>query len=64
MTKVHAEASHVIDAPAQQIYDVLADYENGHPNILPKEHFSDLVIESGGKGNGTIIRFKMILLFF
>ena len=50
MSKVYIEVEGVIDAPAQEVYDIIADYENGHPHILPKEHFSDLTVEEGGKG--------------
>ena len=58
MSKVYIEVESVIEAPAQEVYDIIADYENGHPHILPKEHFSDLTVEEGGKGAGTIVRFR------
>ncbi|MEA2572905.1 MAG: hypothetical protein QOH93_203 [Chloroflexia bacterium] len=58
MSKVYVEVEGMIDAPAQEVYDIISDYEHGHPHILPKEHFSDLVVEEGGKGAGTIIRFR------
>ena len=40
-----------------RVYALIADYHNGHPHILPKE-FSELVVEKGGVGRGTIIRFQ------
>lgn len=46
-------------APAQLIYEIVADYRKGHPNILPKGYFSALEVEQGGTGAGTIICFKM-----
>ncbi len=58
MSKVYVEVEGVIDAPAQEVYDIIADYEHGHPHILPDEHFSDLTVEEGGKGEGTIVRFR------
>lgn len=58
MSKVYVEVEGVIDALAQEVYDIIADYEHGHPHILPKEHFSDLVVEEGGKGAGTIVSFR------
>ncbi len=58
MSKVYIEAEGVVDAPAQKVYEIIADYEHGHPHILPKEHFSDLVVEEGGKGAGTVISFR------
>jgi len=43
------------------VYAVIADYHNGHPRILPEE-FSGMVVERGGTGRGTIIRFQMSVL--
>jgi hypothetical protein len=48
-----------IDAPAEQVYSIIADYRNGHPCILPREYFTELVVEQGGLGEGTVIRFGM-----
>jgi hypothetical protein len=33
---------------------VLADYTTHHPRIMPPEHFSDLEVELGGIGDGTV----------
>src|SRR5882724_5950149 len=49
----------VINASAKVVYDIIADYHNGHPNIVPKRYFSDIAVEKGGWGAGTTIRFKM-----
>lgn len=51
-------ATAVVPAEASRVYAVIADYHNGHPHILPKE-FSGMVVEKGGVGRGTIIRFQM-----
>ncbi len=51
-------ASAEIAAPAERIYALIADYRTGHPSILPPQ-FSNLVVEKGGVGAGTIIRFNM-----
>lgn len=55
----YARASAIIPARAADVYAVLADYRHGHPNILPSRYFSDLEVERGGVGDGTIIRFTM-----
>lgn len=55
-------ASRVIGAPADQVYSVLSDYRRGHPHILPAPYFSGLVVEEGGRGAGTVIRFRMTVL--
>jgi Polyketide cyclase / dehydrase and lipid transport len=49
----------VINASAKVVYDIIADYHNGHPNIVPQKYFSDIAVEKGGWGAGTTIRFKM-----
>jgi hypothetical protein len=50
-----------IDAAPERVYAIIADYHNGHAGILPRE-FSDLSVERGGVGDGTIIRFRMQMM--
>lgn len=59
MSRMYAQATAIIDAPASEVYATIADYRNGHPNILPSKHFSGLRIEQGGIGDGTVIRVKV-----
>jgi hypothetical protein len=54
-------ASAIIPARRERVYSLLANYHDGHARILPKQ-FSNLVIEQGGVGAGTVIRFQMNLL--
>lgn len=54
-------ASAVIPARRERIYSLLSNYHDGHPRILPKQ-FSGLVVEQGGVGAGTVIRFQMSVL--
>lgn len=61
MSFVVAEEGRTIGAPAQVVYGLLADYHAGHPSILPPA-FTDLVVEEGGYGAGTRIRFHATLL--
>jgi hypothetical protein len=56
------KASARIDAPADVVYGIIADYRNGHPHILPKQYFEWLEVEQGGRGKGTVIRFQMRVL--
>jgi len=51
--------SATIAAPADRVYDVIADYETGHPRILPGPWFSNLVVIEGGRGAGTRFRFDV-----
>jgi hypothetical protein len=55
-------ASRHITAPVHKVYDLIADYRNGHPRILPKPYFVSLHVEQGGYGAGTVIHFQMQLM--
>jgi hypothetical protein len=52
----------IINAPAEQLYGIIADYREGHPRILPEAYFQRLEVEEGGVGAGTVIRFEMKLM--
>jgi hypothetical protein len=62
MGQITVQAASVLDARPEDVYTTIADYQHGHPNILPKEHIYDLKVEQGGYGAGTIIRFKFKVL--
>jgi hypothetical protein len=51
-------ASAIIPARRERVYSLIANYRDGHPRILPKQ-FSNLTVEQGGVGQGTVIRFQM-----
>ena len=53
--------SAIIPARRERVYSLLANYHDGHARILPKQ-FSHLVVEQGGVGAGTVIRFQLRLL--
>lgn len=59
MPTLRVEASALIPAPQPVVYGLISDYRRGHPSILPPEYFEDLVVEEGGQGAGTRIRFTM-----
>ncbi len=61
MGQITAKAEAMLEASSEEVYATIADYRQGHPNILPKE-FYDLQVEQGGYGAGTIFRFKMRVL--
>jgi hypothetical protein len=50
-----------VAAPAGVVYATIANYRTGHPRIVPKQ-FSNLVVEEGGIGAGTVIRFDVTVL--
>lgn len=51
-------ASAIIPARRERVYSLIANYRDGHARILPRQ-FSNLVVEQGGIGAGTVIRFQM-----
>jgi len=54
-------ASAIIPARRDRVYSLLANYNDGHPRILPKQ-FTRLTVEEGGIGAGTIIHVQMSFL--
>jgi uncharacterized protein YndB with AHSA1/START domain len=62
MANHSVSASRLISAPVRKVYDLIADYRDGHPRILPKPYFVSLNVEQGGYGAGTVINFQMQLM--
>lgn len=62
MTAQRLSASALIPAPASVVYAILADYHQGHPQILPRPPFVSLVVEQGGTGAGSMLRVQMRVL--
>jgi hypothetical protein len=51
--------SKLINSPPQIVYSIIADYNVGHPGILPKPPFVSLKVEKGGIGSGTEMLVEM-----
>jgi hypothetical protein len=60
MAPIHASVERLISVPADQVYALLADYQVGHPSILPPA-FSHYRVLDGGTGAGTRIQFDLTL---
>jgi hypothetical protein len=58
MATISVRAQGLIGAPADRVYTILADYNKHHPRILPPA-FSDLKVEEGGVGAGTVFSVTM-----
>lgn len=52
----------MINAPANEVYAIIADYQNQHPHILPQAYFAGLEVEEGGNGAGTIFKAAMLVM--
>ena len=59
MSTIHVEATEIINARPEAVYAVFSDYRVGHPAVLPKPYFTDLRVEQGGQGSGTIVQADM-----
>jgi hypothetical protein len=59
MGLAHVQAEASIDASPASVYAVLADYTTHHPRIMPPSLFSDLEVESGGIGAGTVFHITL-----
>jgi hypothetical protein len=57
-----ASASSRIKAPAARVYSIIADYNQHHPRVLPRQYFKSLEVEEGGVGAGTRIHVTMRVL--
>jgi hypothetical protein len=62
MTTFRAAASARVNAPADIVYRLIADYRDGHPRIVPPKYFSNLIVEEGGYGAGTRFGVDMMVL--
>jgi hypothetical protein len=58
MAHVYIAEIRDIEARPEVIWDILTDYRDGHPHILPSV-FGPLTVEQGGRGAGTVMRFDM-----
>lgn len=61
MSKITVTVSSKVEAPANIVYNILADYDH-HRRILPPKYFPGLDIVEGGVGAGT--RFTLHALSF
>ena len=58
--QTRTSAERVIEAPAEVVYHLISDYAEHHraaPDGFLPPAFTDLVVERGGVGEGTVIRF-------
>jgi hypothetical protein len=59
LTRARAHAEDLIDARPTAVYAVLADYTTHHPRIMPPSLFSNLEVETGGVGAGTVFHITL-----
>lgn len=58
MAEVHIVVEGLVGAPADRVYELIADHREHHPKFLPSS-FTNFEIERGGIGAGTITTFTV-----
>jgi uncharacterized protein YndB with AHSA1/START domain len=58
MAPISVTAERTVAAPANEVYQYIADMRVHHPHFLPLA-FLDYQVESGGVGEGTVTKFKV-----
>jgi len=58
VSELRAVAERAIGGPATLVYRLIADFDRHHPQFL-RPAFSDLQVEEGGVGAGTVHSFRM-----
>lgn len=58
MAEIRVAAERDIAVPPEQVYRYIADYVYHHPRFLPPA-FSNLRVEEGGVGEGTVVSFHL-----
>jgi ribosome-associated toxin RatA of RatAB toxin-antitoxin module len=58
VSEVYVMAEGLVAAPADRVYELIADHREHHPKFLPS-NFSNYEIERGGVGAGTITTFTI-----
>jgi hypothetical protein len=53
MAQHRISVSRLVSASAERVYSIIADYEHGHAQILPKPPFVSMTVTRGGFGAGT-----------
>lgn len=61
MAPINVRVQGLISAPPERVYAILADYQNAHPQILPRQ-FTQCEVVAGGVGEGTVFNARLRLL--
>lgn len=54
-----ATAETLMPASADVVYEIISDYQDLHPAILPSQYFKKMRVEAGGRGAGTVFTVEM-----
>lgn len=62
MSEYKFSVSKLIHSSSSVIYNIIADYQKGHPKILPRPPFVSLEVIEGGTGAGTVMQVTMKIM--
>jgi len=58
MTQIKISAEGPVAGTPEDVYGYIADYRRHHPRFLP-DAFSDMRVEEGGVGAGTVVTYRL-----
>lgn len=58
MAQVEATTERIVTADPERVFEALADYAGTRQRLLP-EQYSEYEVREGGKGEGTLVRWKL-----
>ena len=58
MSRIVVKSERVVKARPEEIYEVLTDYQGKRQRLLTS-NFLDYAVEKGGRGAGTIVRYRL-----
>jgi predicted thioesterase len=61
VTELRVMAERALDAPADLVYRLIADFERHHPRFLPPTFWQFSVEQGGGVGAGTVHSFRLTI---
>jgi Polyketide cyclase / dehydrase and lipid transport len=59
MTKLYVKSERLVNHPTDFVHNLFADFVNHHPKFLPPQ-FTELQLEAGGYGAGTVYNFTSL----
>ncbi len=57
--QIQVDVERTIPAPRERVHEVLTDYANGRPRILPPANYRDYKVLRGGRGAGTQVSYRL-----
>lgn len=56
---MHVSCTVIVSAPPRRVFELLSDYEQARPTLLPAQYYTDYRLVQGGHGRGTVARWVL-----